>query len=224
VKWLGDWRHRRHFLDHPGLFDSDDGGGKVFFLAHQPEAGLASLGTGTLNDLGSDPKTSKHEEGEDASHRSLHIVACSNFRSLEDAALDAANLSPLPVAGNGSVLSPVYELGQGNICMMAEDVDVLEVFGAPILELDAEEVAEVGRRAAAELDSNCGSIFGDTEHLWVVIDDAGLVEERNERLVGSLDQEELERVAIESDAFQSREDSVEQGTASDVSNAVDILV
>jgi hypothetical protein len=47
------------------------------------------------------------------------------------------------------------------------------------------------------------------------MDNAGLVEQRNERLVGSLDQEELEGIAIESNAFQSCEDSVEHGTAGD---------
>ena len=75
------------------------------FLTRQPEASLASLGTGTLNKLGSEPKAGKHEEGENASHRSLHVVARSDFRSLKDIGPDAANLSPLPVAGDGRVLA-----------------------------------------------------------------------------------------------------------------------
>lgn len=49
----------------------------------------------------------------------------------------------------------------------------------------------------------------------VVLGDAGLVEERDERLVGGLNQQELQGVAVESDALQRSKDSVQKGTTSD---------
>lgn len=82
----------------------------------------------------------------------------------------AADLHPLLVAGDGGVLffsfrvklnndsvitnlSAVDELSQRDISMVAEDVDITELVGS-VLELDAEEVADVGGRAAAELNGN----------------------------------------------------------------------
>lgn len=46
------------------------------------------------------------------------------------------------------------------------------------------------------------------------LDGTSHVEQRDERLVGGLDEHELERVAVESDALQSIEDRGEHGTAS----------
>ena len=43
---------------------------------------------------------------------------------------------------------------------------------------------------------------------------AGLVEERDEGLVGGLDEHELERVAIEGDAFKRAQDGVEESATS----------
>lgn len=48
----------------------------------------------------------------------------------------------------------------------------------------------------------------------VLLDDSGLVEERNEWLVGGLDQHELEGVTIEGDTLQRRKDSVQKRAAS----------
>ena len=48
----------------------------------------------------------------------------------------------------------------------------------------------------------------------VLLDDSGLVEERNEWLVGGLDQHELEGVTIEGDTLQRRKDSVQKRATS----------
>lgn len=48
----------------------------------------------------------------------------------------------------------------------------------------------------------------------MILDDTSLVEERNEGLIGSLDQHELERVAIESNALERGEDSVQDSATS----------
>ena len=48
----------------------------------------------------------------------------------------------------------------------------------------------------------------------VLLDDSSLVEERNEWLVGGLDQHELEGVTIEGDTLQRRKDSVQKRATS----------
>ena len=47
------------------------------------------------------------------------------------------------------------------------------------------------------------------------VDDTGLVEERDERLVRRLDDHELQRVAVERDALERLQDRAERGTARD---------
>lgn len=44
------------------------------------------------------------------------------------------------------------------------------------------------------------------------MDDASLTEEGDEGLVGSLDEHELQGVAVERDAFERSKDGVEEGT------------
>ncbi len=51
--------------------------------------------------------------------------------------------------------------------------------------------------------------------LGVRLDDIGLVEERDERLVGGLDDHELERVAVERDALECLQDRAERRPARD---------
>lgn len=46
--------------------------------------------------------------------------------------------------------------------MVAEDMDVLEIAGSTILELDTEEVADVRRRTTAEFDGQSRSVVGYT--------------------------------------------------------------
>lgn len=91
-------------------------------------------------------------------------------------------------------LSLVDEFGQRNICVVAKNVNILETVGGAILEFDAEEVTEVGGLSSAQLDGNSGSVVGydhedeyifksqeathtDALQLWVLIDNASLVEE-----------------------------------------------
>lgn len=53
-------------------------------------------------------------------------------------------------------LSTVDEFGQGDVSVVAKDVDVVELGAGAVLEFDAEEVADVRGRAAAELNGNGG--------------------------------------------------------------------
>lgn len=51
--------------------------------------------------------------------------------------------------------------------------------------------------------------------LRMVFENAGHLEERNEGLVGSFDQEELERVSVEGDALKGGDNRVHDSAASD---------
>ena len=53
-------------------------------------------------------------------------------------------------------LSTVDKLGQGDVSVVAKDVDVVELGAGAVLEFDAEEVADIRGRAAAELNGNGG--------------------------------------------------------------------
>lgn len=57
-------------------------------------------------------------------------------------------------------------------------------------------------------------VLTETAELGVLFDDAGLMEQRDEWVVSGLHQEELQRVAVEGNAFQRREDGVEHSTTS----------
>jgi hypothetical protein len=81
-------------------------------------------------------------------------------------------------------------------------MDVLEIACGAILELDAQEVTDVRRRTTAEFDGKSRSVAGciqegqravlwsisksltNASHLWVLLDNTSLVEERNECLIG----------------------------------------
>jgi hypothetical protein len=54
-------------------------------------------------------------------------------------------------------LSTVDELGQGDVSMMTENVDILEIAGGPIFELEAQEVTDIRWGPTTEFDGNCGS-------------------------------------------------------------------
>ena len=60
-------------------------------------------------------------------------------------------------------LGSVDELSQRDVCVMAKDVEILEPFGSAVLELDADEVAEVRGRSSAQLNGNCGGVVGCRE-------------------------------------------------------------
>lgn len=57
-------------------------------------------------------------------------------------------------------LGAVDEFGEGDVSVVAKDVNVFESSGGTVLESDAEEVTDVGGRATAELDSNGGGVVG----------------------------------------------------------------
>lgn len=58
-------------------------------------------------------------------------------------------------------------------------------------------------------------LLTDGLELRVGVDDAGLVEERDERLVSALDDHQLERVAVERDALERLQDGAHRCAASD---------
>ncbi len=57
-------------------------------------------------------------------------------------------------------LGAVDEFGQGDVRVVAKDVDVLEVAGGSVLDLEAEEVSDIGGRAAAEFNGEGGCVVG----------------------------------------------------------------
>jgi hypothetical protein len=92
----------------------------------------------------------------------------------------------------------------------------LEVIGVgPILEFDADEVPLVRSGTSTDFNGESGSIIGQTLELGVVLRDLGHVEERNDRLVGSLDEQDLEGITVEGDALQSHEHGIHGGATSD---------
>lgn len=73
---------------------------------------------------------------------------------------DGARLGPLAVAVDDGVLEAVDELGERDVLAVLEDVDRAEVLARPVAELEAEEVARVGRGRAAQLDRDRGPEVG----------------------------------------------------------------
>ena len=99
---------------------------------------------------------------------------------------------------------------------MAEDVQSLKVIGeGTVLELDTDKVPLVRSGTGTEFNGEGGSVIGQTLELGVVFCDLGHVEERDDGLVGGLDEQDLEGVAVERDALQSSEDGMHGGAASD---------
>jgi hypothetical protein len=60
---------------------------------------------------------------------------------------------------SGTYLSTVDEFSQGDIGMVAKDMDILETACGAILEFDAQEVANIRRRATAEFNSQRRSVI-----------------------------------------------------------------
>jgi hypothetical protein len=58
----------------------------------------------------------------------------------------------------GTYLSPVDELGQRDVCVVAKDMVILEALCGSVLELDAEEVAKIGGRSSAQLNGKSRSV------------------------------------------------------------------
>jgi hypothetical protein len=53
----------------------------------------------------------------------------------------------------------VNELGNGNVCIVAKDVDILEV-GRAVLEPEADKVTDVGGRATTEVNGKSSGVVG----------------------------------------------------------------
>lgn len=70
------------------------------------------------------------------------------------------------------------------------------------------------RERGVRCDHEAGGLT-DASELGVVLGDTGLREERNEGLVGGLDEHELEGVAVEGDALEGAQDRVKDGATSD---------
>jgi len=186
--------------------------------------GSAAFSTALLREPSNDEESGESEEGNSAAERHLGNALALKVEETSAVGTDAANLLPLLVAGDGRVLGTVDELGQGDVSVVAEDMDLFEGLGGSVLELNAEEVTEIGGRATAELNDEGGSKVGDGLQLGVLLDDTGLVEEGDEWLIGGLGQEELEGIAVEGDALQSGDDRVHEGATRDVANASHVAI
>lgn len=121
---------------------------------------------------------------------------------------------------------------------MTKDVDSMEVVIGPVLELEAQKVAVVRKRAAAQLNDegrgkvSCKHTGQCLEYKRIVVtrtnafeggvtlDHLGLREERNERLVGGRLDEELQGVAIVSDPLQRANDRLHNCASSDYDKTV----
>ena len=66
-------------------------------------------------------------------------------------------MRPLAVAADDGALEAVDELGEWDVLAVLEDMDRLEVLVGAVTELEPQEVARVGRRAAPELDCDGGT-------------------------------------------------------------------
>jgi len=99
---------------------------------------------------------------------------------------------------------------------VTKDAQSLKVIGeGTVLELDADEVPLVRSGTSTDFNSDGGSVIGQTLEPGVVLRDLGHVEERDDGLVGGLDEQDLEGVPVEGDALQSSEDGVHGGASSD---------
>jgi hypothetical protein len=100
--------------------------------------------------------------------------------------------------------------------VVTESAQSLEVIGVgTILEHDADEVPLIRSRTGTDFNGKGKSTIGQTFEFRVVLRDLSRVEERNDGLVGSLDEQDLEGVAVEGDALQSSENGIQGGATSD---------
>lgn len=201
-------------LDH-GL-DACSGGGLIIGEAN------VLLGTRTLDELGK----REHTDKQHCSAGSHNGGSCTVLGAdVEVVVLQAilASCSPLLVGADGVVLGAVEELREGDISLVSENVVGLEVVAGAILELDPQEVPVLGCRSTTELKSEGGSEVGEASEFGVVLGYLEHVEERNERVVAGLNEEELEGVTVECDALERVEDEVQNSTTRQVTDTANIL-
>ena len=136
-------------------------------------------------------------------------------------------------------LSPVEEFREGNVSLVTESVESLEVVVGAVLELDPQEGTILGGRSTTEFEgkgrSEVGcklvttrvlasddSILTDTGKFGVVLHNLQHMEKRDERLVAGFDQKELEGVTVECDALEGVKDQVKDSATSHCGNRVSI--
>lgn len=203
-------------LNHPSLLDDRDG--EVLFTLESN--GAAS--SGALDKFRDHQEAEESDEDKGTSEGGLNVGGGIRVEEINHIA-SSANLLPLPVAGDGSILCTVDEFGEGNVSMVAEDMDIAEASRSSIPETDAEEVTDIGGGTAAELNSDGRSVVGHPLELRALLGNTSLVEKGNEWLVGSFNQHELEGVAIEGNTLQGSKDSVHDGTTGNISNVIDLV-
>jgi len=202
------------------LLVHDRNKGTLFTL--QP--GAALFGTALPHELDDAEKEATKSEASNGVRNEVVGRSGDTEEIVRGERVGTADVHPLLVAGDGSVLGAVDEFSQGDISMVAKDMDILEVGVGAVPELNAEEVADVRRRAAAELDGDGRGKIGNASEFGVLLGDSSLVEEGNEWLVGGLNQHELERVAIERNALERSKDRVKNCASSDISNTGNVSV
>ena len=125
--------------------------------------------TAATNDLdGEEHREQNDERKRNADHR-VHCRASGGrlLREAEDLARSVdgayrARLGPLAVRGDDRVLEAVDELGERDVLAVPEDVDRAELLVGAVPELEAQELACVWWRRAAELDREGGAVVGCT--------------------------------------------------------------
>jgi len=165
------------------------------------KADVLLLGTRTLDVLG-ESKDTDEEDGSASSKDGRRGTFLGADVRVWVVVANAAGGSPLLLGSDGVVLKTVNELGERDVRLVAERVVGLEIVVGAVLEFDPQEVTVLRRGSAAELKGEGRNEVGDTSKFWVRLVHLEHVEEGNEGVVGGLDQQELERVTVESDAFE----------------------
>lgn len=99
---------------------------------------------------------------------------------------------------------------------MTEHVQSLKGIGlSTVPELDADEVPVVRSGTSTDFNGDGRSVIGQTLEVGIGLHDLGHVEERDDGLVGGLDEHDIEGVGVEGNALQSGEDGVHGGATSD---------
>jgi len=136
---------------------------------------------------------------------------------------DATDLHPFLVGCDSSTLCSVDEFSQRDVRAVAKDMNILETPGT-VLELDAQEVADIRRRATAQFNCESRRIIRYASDIGMFLGDASLTEKRDEGLVGGLNQHKLKWISIEGNALQRTDDCVKDCSTGDIADAVDVFV
>ena len=98
---------------------------------------------------------------------------------------------------------------------MTEHVQSLKVIGlSTVPEFDTDEVPVVRSGTSTDFNGDGGSVIGQTLEVGIGLRDLGHVEERDDGLVGGLDEYDLEWVTVEGNVLQGGVDGVHGGATS----------